>query len=80
MPANTEEKTQHLVSGQKLQKQEDLVTSENLPRNVSMQLFELMKQIVQDEISPKTVHAACACASEISKILKINNEMRRRGM
>lgn len=28
-------------------------------------------------MNPKTVHAACACAAEIHKILKLNLEMKR---
>lgn len=60
--------------------QESPATSENLPKNVSMQLFELMKRVVKDDVNPKTVNAACACASEIHKILRLNLEMKRKGL
>lgn len=56
----------------KLQKLEDLETSKNLPLNVSMQLYALMKKVVEKEVNPKTVSAACQCASEIHKIIKLN--------
>jgi len=53
------------------------VTSENLPQNVCMQLYCLMNKVVEDDVNPKTVNAACSCASEIHKILKLNHEMSR---
>lgn len=66
-------------SVQKLQRHEDLVTSESLPKNVSMQLYKLMKKVVENEVNPKTVGAACSCAAEICKILKLNHEIRKSG-
>lgn len=69
-----------LVSDQKYPSQDNPVTSENLPLNVSMQLYRLMTKVVEDEVSPKTVNAACACASEIHKIIKLNLEMRKHGL
>lgn len=53
-------------------------TSESLPRNVSMQLYELMLKVTAKEVSPGTVNAACNCASAIHKILKLNHDMKRR--
>ncbi len=62
---------------QKLSKQEPAETSENLLKNVSMQLYELMKKVVKDDVNPKTVSAACNCASEIHKMLKLNRDILR---
>jgi len=39
--------------------------------NLAEHLFELSKSVVKDNINPKTVHAACACASEIHKLLSL---------
>lgn len=52
-------------------------TSKNLPKNVSLKLFELMNKVVSDRVTPQTVDAACKCASEIHKILKFNLEVMR---
>lgn len=75
MQENTEAKIQCLDSEKQLAKQEELVTSENLPRTVSLQLLNLMKSIVADDVNPQTVSAACKCASEIHKMIKINIEL-----
>jgi hypothetical protein len=48
-----------------------------LLKNVSMQLYELMKKVVKDDVNPKTVSAACNCASEIHKMLKLNRDILR---
>jgi hypothetical protein len=45
-----------------------------------MRLYELMTKVVQDDVNPKTVHAACACAAEIHKILRLNLEMKKSGL
>lgn len=75
MQENGEGKIQHLDSETKLLKQEDQGTSENLLKNVSLQLYSLMKKVVADEVTPKTVSAACSCASEIHKMLRLNREI-----
>jgi hypothetical protein len=77
MQKNGAGEIQHLDSGKKLTAQSDPATSENLLKNVSMQLYELMKKVVADEVTPKTVNAACGCASEIHKMLKLNREISR---
>ena len=45
-----------------------------------MRLFELMEKVVETEVTPSTVKAACNCASGIHKILKLNLEMKRSGL
>lgn len=50
-------------------------TSKNLSQDVALQLLELMEQITSSEVNVKTVSAACQCASEITKILKLNLEV-----
>lgn len=79
MASKEEGKTQALALGQRSLKQESQETSKNLPQSVSMQLLGLMKQVVADEVNPKTVNAACQCASEIHKILRLNFEMQKKG-
>jgi hypothetical protein len=51
-----------------------------LPQSVSMQLLNLMKTVVKEEVNPSTVKAACQCASEIHKMLKLNLELKRSGI
>lgn len=54
-------------------------TSESLPQSVSMQLLDLMRTVVKEEVNPATVKAACQCAGEIHKMLKLNLELKRSG-
>jgi len=75
MPKNGEGAKSVLDSEKKLQKQGELATSENLPKNVCMKLYDLMEKVVDSDVNPKTVNAACSCAAEIYKILKLNHEM-----
>lgn len=77
MHENTAEETRPLDSDKKLPQPSAQATSENLPKNVSMQLYSLMQKVVENDVNPKTVGAACACASEIHKILKLNLEMKK---
>ena len=60
---------------QKLHQQEGVVTSENLPKNVCLKLYSLMKEVVTEDVTPKTVSAACNCAAEISKLLRLNHDI-----
>ncbi len=53
----------------------DPVTSEDLPRSVSIQLYGLMNEVTRESVTPQSVAAACKCAAEIQKMLKINLEM-----
>lgn len=75
MPESTGAEIRPLDSAQKSQTPSGAATSDNLPLNVSMQLYKLMQEVVKNKVSPKTVQAACACASEIHKIIKLNFEM-----
>jgi len=72
MPENGEDDNQLLASEKPLTLQENQETFENLPMSVSLQLLGLMKKVVAKEINPETVNAACNCASEIHKILKLS--------
>lgn len=77
MRDNGEDGIQTLDSENQLTRPDDQVTSENLPKNVSMRLYELMKKVVEKDVTPATVNAACNCAAEIQKMLKLNLEIRR---
>lgn len=72
-------KIRHSDSGKQLQTLENQATSENLAKNLGMQLLSNMKKVTENEVTPATVNAACNCASEIHKLLKINLEMKREG-
>lgn len=78
MQDDTEDKRLSLVSDNKSPQPKDPEISRHLPRLVSMQLYELMGQVVQKEVNPKTVSAACQCASAIHKFLKLNHELRKK--
>ncbi len=77
MQENTDAKTQPSASETKSLQPAGPVTSENLPKSVSMQLYGLMNEVVKNEVTPKTVQAACACATEIHRMLKLNMEIKR---
>lgn len=77
MQDNTEGRAPSLDLDPKSLPQEGQATSESLPKNVSMQLFKLMNKVVENEVNPKTVQAACACATEIHRMLRLNMEMKR---
>lgn len=72
-------KNQHLDSGKKLQTQESHETSENLSKDLALELMSLIKKVNAKEVTPGTVNAACNCASQIHKILKLNLEMKKEG-
>lgn len=79
MQKNELEKTQLSDLEKQSVKQGSQAISESLPKSVSLQLYDLMNRIVETEVTPQTVHAACSCASEIHKILKLNFEMKKQG-
>lgn len=54
--------------------------SKSLSTNVAEHLLHLMLESTKTEVSPKTVHAACACATQIIQLMKVNIEMKRAGM
>jgi hypothetical protein len=73
-------KTQTLDSGKQLEKPESPETSASLSRDLAMQLLTLMKRVTASDVTPSTVNAACNCASEIHKILRLNHEMKKYGL
>lgn len=77
MQKNGVEKIQSSDLETKSELQDVQGTSENLLKNVSLQLFSMMQSVTKTEINPNTVNAACNCASEIHKLLKFNLEMKR---
>jgi hypothetical protein len=44
-----------------------------------IQLLNLMKNVVKDEITPSSVSSACKCATEIHKILRLNLDIKKSG-
>ena len=78
MQKNTAVENQPSVSGKQLGKPKEPVTSENLLKHVSLQLYSMMVEVTKDAINPNTVNAACNCASEIHKLLKFNQEVMRK--
>lgn len=61
-------------------KQQEQATSQSLPQSVSMQLVDLMRKVVENEVTPTTVRAACECARTVNELLKTNLEMIKRGL
>lgn len=58
-----------------LLKRVDQETSQNLPKNLCLELYALLKKVTKEEVTPATVSAACNCSSEIHKLLKLNHQM-----
>jgi hypothetical protein len=56
-------------------KPKERVTSENLLKHVCLQLHESMTKVVAEKVTPDNVKAACLCAGEIYKLLKLNLEI-----
>lgn len=55
---------------------EERVTLGPLSKDLSIHLLNLAKKVTENEITPKTVSAACQCAAELYKIMKLNWEMK----
>lgn len=66
-------------SGKQLQMQDEKTTSASLSKTVSLELIDLMKKVNENDVTPETVNAACNCASQINKILKLNFDMKKHG-
>lgn len=77
MPGSGEENSRSLILDQKSQEPVVQVTSKDLPKNVSMQLYDLMKQVTAKKVNASTVRAACLCATEIHRMLKLNEDVKR---
>lgn len=80
MEKDKEEKILPLASLNKLQKQNQMEDSTSLPKNLSLELLGLLRSVTKDEVTPRTVDAACKCAREIHKILDLNFRMKQKGM
>lgn len=72
-------KTPALASEKKLLSLEKPSTSENLSKDLAIELMTLIKKVNQDGVSPETVNASCNAAAQIHKILRLNYEMKREG-
>ena len=68
-----------MVSSLQLEVQQGQVISENLTKSVCEQLAVLMVTVTKQEVNPSTVNAACNCASQIHKILLLNEGIKRKG-
>lgn len=75
-----EKKTPQSGSGQLSKTPPEPETSTALSKDLALQLLSLMKSVTAKEVTAQTVNAACGCASEIHKILKLNYEMKRNGL
>lgn len=62
-------------SGEKLKTEMNQLTP--LSVNLARHLFELSKNVVKDDVNPKTVAAACNCAGQIHKLLSLAYKYRR---
>ncbi len=79
MANKNEGKNQLSVSEKQLQMQDEKITSAGLSRNVSLELLDLMKRVNEDQVTPDSVNAACNCASQIHKILRLNYDLQKSG-
>lgn len=80
MEKRNAEKTRSLVSDQQSLKPAGPETSKNLNRDLAGQLLDLMTRVTKDDVTPDTVNAACNCAAQIHKILKLNFDMQKEGL
>jgi hypothetical protein len=72
-------KTQVSASAKQLAKPGSQETSATFSKDLATQLLDLMKRVTKDAVTPDTVNAACNCASEIHKILRLNFAMKKEG-
>lgn len=79
MERKKEGKVRPLDSEKKLQKQEKPESSVNLSKNLAIKLVKLIDDVTKDEVTPQTVNAACNAASEVTKILRLNFEIKKQG-
>ncbi len=52
----------------------------NLSTSIAEHLLSLMKDVTKEEVSPRTVEAACKCAQQMYNIMKLNVEMKKIGL
>lgn len=50
--------------------------SPSLSMSVAEHLLFLMKEVTKSEVDPKTVNAACNCASQMINLMKMNLKLR----
>jgi uncharacterized protein HemY len=74
-------KTTHSTGLQNSDKPQSEATPTSTPISASlaMHLFELSKKVTADQITPETVRAACACASEIHKLVDLQMRAKKQG-
>lgn len=51
-----------------------------LSKSLAEELMGLIKLVNKDGVTPETVKVSCACAAEITKLLKLNYEMKKSGL
>lgn len=75
-----EEKTLSTVlNANSVSLKEENTTLGPLSRNLAEHLLMLAKKVTEGKITSKKVSAACQCASELHKIMRLNWEMKRNG-
>lgn len=72
MQGNTDVVTPASVSKPSLQKPKEQGASETLLKDVTLNLYGVMKQVTQQNVTSETVNAACNCAKQIHKLLELN--------
>jgi hypothetical protein len=73
MAENSAGLTPHGVSGKPLLGSDaEKSQKKTLSVTVAEQLLGLMTQVTKDEVSPRTVNAACNCATAIHKFISLN--------
>ncbi len=74
----SEEKT-HSLGLKQTSEVETHQGSNQLSKNLAMQLMNLIDSVNKDGVTPETVNASCNAASQIYKILRLNFEMKKEG-
>lgn len=73
------ERTHALASAERSPILEKPSTSENLSKNLAVELMDLIKKVNKDGVTPETVNASCNAAAQIHKILRLNFDMKKDG-
>lgn len=67
-------------SQESLPTQETPMTLSPLSKNIAELLLESMKEMHNRPTTPQTVSSICECASELHKLMRLNWEMRSKGL
>lgn len=59
---------------------EENSASKILSKSLAEELMSLIRTVNKDGVTPETVKVSCACAAEITKLLKLNYEMKKSGL